>query len=170
VNGWLVTPGRYRRAAMYTTITVNGHAGARFLSSLGGDGARLPPALALLLEQRADSIEVATFLAEQAAEFVARVRADRPGDDGDSADPPLLFSPSLGDPVTIVRDVLVEFHVPFSDSPHSRVPRIWRYVPRGTRGRLIAHGEVNRVMLEPSREIAYVRPRSMTCVRFLPAR
>jgi hypothetical protein len=152
--------------AMYTTITVNGQGGARFLSSLGVDWSRLPPALVLLVEQRAESVEVATFLAEQAADFVARVLADRSEDD----EPPLLFSPSVGDKVTIVRDVLVEFQVPFSHSPTSRVPRIWRYVPRGTKGRVIAHGEVNRVMLEPNREIAYVRARSMTCMRFLPAR
>ena len=158
-------PGANVALAMYTTITVNGHGGAQFLSSLGRN---LPPALALLVEQRADSVEVATFLAEQAAEFIARVQADRRTEEAD--EPPLLFSPSVGDRVTIVRDVLVEFHVPFSHSPHSRVPRFWRFVPRGSRGRVIAHGEVNRVMLEPSREIAYVRPRSMTCMRFLPVR
>ena len=148
---------------MYTTITVNGLGGSRFLSVLGtkfpGD---LPPVLAGLLAGPADSVEVETDLAEEVADFVERLIAGGALGADAVVEPPLLFSPNVGDNVAIVRDALVEFQV-----PARRAPRIWRFVSRGTRGRVIAHqGETDRVLLEPSREIAYVRPRSMTGMRF----
>ncbi len=156
---------------MYTTITVNGLGGSRFLSFLGekfpGD---LPPILALLVKgheqageqigERLASIEVETDVAEEVADFVERLIAD--GAVTNETEPPLLFSPNVGDGIAIVRDVLVEFLI-----AGKRAPRIWRYVARGTRGRVIAHqGDTDRVLIEPSREIAYVRPASMTGMRF----
>lgn len=146
-----------------TTISVNGPHGSRFLSVLGAKLTRhlgrLGPALAPLLDGRAESVEVDTNLAEEVADFVERLLAEeRPVAD----DPPLLFSPNVGDSVAIVRDALCEFQ-----APAKRAPRIWRLIPRGTRGRVIAHqGETDRVLLEPSREIAFVRPKSMTGMRF----
>jgi len=144
-----------------TTITVNGTSGSRLLSFLSAKYAgRMPPILAALVHERIESLEVETDLAEEVAQFVEQLVAEGavPADE-----PPLLFSPNVGDGVSIVRDVLVEFQ-----APARRAPRIWRFVPRGTRGRLIAHqGDTDRVLLEPSREIAYVRPRSMTGTRFL---
>jgi hypothetical protein len=147
-----------------TTITVNGLGGSRFLSILGAKLTRhlgrLGPALAPLLDGRADSVEVDTNLAEEVADFVERLLAEHTPATAD--DPPLLFSPNVGDSVAIVRDALCEFQ-----APAKRAPRIWRLIPRGTRGRVIAHqGETDRVLLEPSREIAFVRPRSMTGMRF----
>ena len=148
-------------APMYTTITVNGLGGAstaRILSALGTT--HLGPALAPLVEGRVDSLEVETDLAEEVADLVERLLTD----DAELAavSPPLLFSPNVGDSIAIVRDGLFEFQV-----AGRRAPRIWRFVPRGTRGRVIAHqGETDRVLIEPTREIAYVRARSMTGMRF----
>lgn len=163
-------PAAIVTAPMYTTtITVNGARGSRFLAVLGAKFPdALPPALASLVDGERDSVEVATTLAEEVAELVERLIANGEVEaDGDSpdAEPPLLFSPSVGEHVAIVRDGLFEFQV-----AARRLPRIWRFVPRGTRGRVIAHeGEIDRVLLEPNREIAYVRPRSMTGVRFWSA-
>ena len=141
---------------MYTTITVNGGAStARILSALGTT--HLGPALAPLVEGRVDSLEVETDLAEEVADLVERLLTD----DDAAVSPPLLFSPNVGDSVAIVRDGLFEFQV-----AGRRAPRIWRFVPRGTRGRVIAHqGDTDRVLIEPTREIAYVRARSMTGMR-----
>lgn len=147
---------------MYTTITVNGLGGSRFLSVLGAKLAGHLPALAPLLDGSVESLEVDTDLAEEVADFVERLIADGAATD----EPPLLFSPAVGDSIAIVRDVLLEFQV-----AARRGPRIWRFVPRGTRGRVIAHQEdSDRVLLEPSREIAYVHPRSMTGTRFWSGR
>ena len=159
-------PGAIVTVPMNTTmITVNGLSGSRFLAVLGAKFPdALPPALASLVDGERDSVEVATDLAEEVADLVARVIADGEVDSPD-AEPPLLFSPGVGEHVAIVRDALFEFQV-----STRRGPRIWRFVPRGTRGRVIAHeGEIDRVLLEPNREIAYVRPRSMTGVRFWSA-
>lgn len=142
---------------MYTTITVNGPRGSRFLSSLDArlDG-RLPAPLAYLVREEAECVEVDTALADQIADFIGEeLSADA------RIEPPLLFSPNIGDGIAIVRDVLVEFQI-----AGKRAPRIWRFVPRGTRGRVIAHqGDTDRVLIEPSREIAFVRQRSMTVAR-----
>ena len=159
-RGAIVTPPMYTTT---TTITVNGLGGSRFLSILGAKLTRhlgrLGPALAPLLDGRAESVEVDTNLAEEVADFVERLLAEHTAN---ADDPPLLFSPNVGDSVAIVRDALCEFQ-----APAKRAPRIWRLIPRGTRGRVIAHqGETDRVLLEPSREIAFVRPRSMTGMRF----
>jgi hypothetical protein len=70
--------------------------------------------------------------------------------------------PRIGEHVELVCDVLVEFQAPPLRAHGRNGPRIWRFLPRGTRGRVIAHqGDTDRVLLEPSREIAYVRPLSM---------
>ena len=150
-----------------TTISVNGLHGSRFLAVLGArltrHLGRLGPALAPLLDGHAESVEVDTNLAEEVADFVERLLAEHvPSSEVATEEPPLLFSPNVGDSVAIVRDALCEFQ-----APARRAPRIWRLIPRGTRGRVIAHqGETDRVLLEPSREIAFVRPRSMTGMRF----
>ena len=159
----IVTPPMYTTT---TTITVNGLGGSRFRSILGAKLTRhlgrLGPALAPLLDGRADSVEVDTNLAEEVADFVERLLAEHVPSSEIADDPPLLFSPNVGDSVAIVRDALCEFQ-----APAKRAPRIWRLIPRGTRGRVIAHqGDTDRVLLEPSREIAFVRPRSMTGMRF----
>lgn len=150
---------------MYTTITVNGPSGFRFLSFLGASfPGPLPSPLVDLLRGAADAVEVDTDLAEQIAELVERVHADAivDGELEPSTEPPLLFSPNIGDGIAIVRDVLVELQ-----PPGRRAPRIWRFIPRGTRGRVIGHqGDTDRVLLEPSREVVFVRPRSMTGTRF----
>ena len=66
--------------------------------------------------------------------------------------------PKVGDSITIARDVLVEFQ-----PPARRAPRIWRFVPQGTRGRVIAEADgMQRVQLEPNRDVAYVRSRCLT--------
>ena len=146
---------------MYTTITVNGLGGSaarRFLSALGTT--HLGPALAPLVEGRVDSLEVETDLAEEVADLVERLITQDAG--LAELSPPLLFSPNVGDSIAIVRDGLFEFQI-----AARRAPRIWRFVPRGTQGRVIAHqGDTDRVLIEPTREIAYVRPRSMTGMRF----
>lgn len=145
---------------MYTTITVNGLGGARFLSVLGEQLAshrsHLHPALAPLLDGRVTSLEVDTALAEQVADALEPLLLD------DAAPPPLLFSPNVGDSIVIVRDALFEYQ-----PPARRGARIWRFTPCGTKGRVIAHeGTTDRVMFEPSHEVAFVRPQSMTGARF----
>lgn len=157
---------------MYTTILVNGISGARFLPALGEQlsslaerspspslatrALALARALAPLLDGSVTSLEVDTALAEQLADAI------EPLIGGDGLDPPLLFSPAVGDNVVIVRDALLEYQ-----PPARRGPKTWRFTPRGTKGRVIAHeGTADRVLLEPSREVAYVRPGSMTGVRF----
>lgn len=150
---------------MHTTITVNGPAGSRFLSYLGSSFAGpLPAPLVHLLRGRAEAVEVESDVAEHIASLVERVLADAIAerDLEPSDEPPLLFSPNVGDGVAIVRDVLVELQ-----PPGRRAPRIWRFIPRGTRGRVIAReAETDRVLLESSREVVFVRPRSMTGTRF----
>lgn len=149
---------------MYTTIRVNGVHGSRFLAVLGATfPGGLPGALAPLVCGEAEAVEVEAELAEELALHVERLLADRAHAAAAlAAEPPLLFSPRVGDAVAIVRDALCEFQV-----AGRRAPRIWRFVPRGTRGRVIAHdGELDRVLLEPSREIARVRPATMTGTRF----
>jgi hypothetical protein len=140
---------------MYTTIRVNGLHGTQFLPLLAGHG-DLAPALAPLLDGRVTALEVDTLLAERVANFIEPFLV------ADDIDPPLLFSPNVGDSVVIVRDALLEFQ-----SPARRGPKIWRFTPRGTKGRVIAHeGDRDRVQIESSREVAYVRPLSMTGVRY----
>lgn len=151
---------------MYTTITVNGPDGSRFLASLEpGFLGGFPPALASLVRDGAPygSVLVETDLAEQVAVFLERVIANGTVPDP-RAEPPLLFSPNIGDAVAIVRDVLVEFQ-----PPRRRGPRIWRFLARGTRGRMISdHGkrELGRILVDESGEIAFVHARNMTGVRF----
>jgi hypothetical protein len=151
---------------MHTTITVNGLHGAHFLSALGEQLAShrsqlapaLVPALAPLLDGRVTSLEVDTAIAEHLADAIEPILA---GAD-DPHDPPLLFSPNVGDTIVIVRDALFEYQ-----PPARRGARIWRFTPRGTKGRVLAHEpEADRVQIEASREVAFVRPQSMTGVRF----
>ncbi|HLL24346.1 MAG TPA: hypothetical protein VK427_19580 [Kofleriaceae bacterium] len=152
---------------MYTTITINGLGGSRFLASLSTQPQtrEIPSALVPLIDGSATSIEVELDLADELANFVEDVLVDQVLVDQvlvDREGPPLLFSPQVGDGVAIVRDVLVEF-LP----PAKRAPRIWRFVSRGARGRVVAvDGDVHRVQLEPSHEIALMRATSMTGARF----
>lgn len=150
---------------MYTTITVNGQDGVRLLDFLGARfRGPLPPVLACLVDEELDVLEVETELAEEVAMFVDRLIAV--GAVPPRPEPPLLFSPGIGEEIVIVRDVLVEIQ------PRSRkTPKTWHYLPRGTHGRLVAHGPdgTGRVLLldgPREDEIAFVRNRSMTGVRF----
>jgi len=150
---------------MYTTITVNGPHGYRLLDFLGARfTGRMPPVLACLVDEDLDALEVETELAEEVAVFVDRLIAV--GVVASRAEPPLLFSPSIGDEIAVVRDMLVEIQ------PRSpRAPQTWRYLARGTHGRLVAreHDGTGRVLLLDGahrEEIAFVRNGAMTGVRF----
>jgi len=116
-----------------TTITVNGHEGQRFLSSLGTYRAPVPRALRFLAASSRDSIEVGAHDAELIARFVAELLAS-----GwiDVAAPPLLFSPRLGDPVALGRDVLAEVV-----GAAASAPRTWCFLPAGARGTLVGWRE-----------------------------
>jgi hypothetical protein len=148
---------------MRTTIRVNdltpGLHGTHFLPLLVETLAShrdLAPQLAPLLDGRVSSLEVDIQVAERVANMIEPFLV------ADDIEPPLLFSPNVGDSVVIVRDALLEFQ-----SPARRGPKIWRFTPRGTTGRVIAHdGETYCVQLDGSREIAHVRPPSITCSRF----
>jgi hypothetical protein len=156
---------------MLTTITVNGSEGFRFLSSLGArfEGP-IPPALAAMVDhaafERPDSsisIEVESGLAEEIAAFVDQLVNDGFG----GTAPPLLFSAQAGDLVIVVRDVLVELHVGKRTNEH--LPRSWRFLARGTRGRFVSRrGDLGKVLLldgPEARSHAYVSDRSMTRAR-----
>src|SRR5215207_4418555 len=88
---------------MYTTITVNGLGGERLLSVLAAKlRGHLGPALAPLIDGSVDSLEIETDLAEQVADLIERLIDDDLIDD--DGEPPLLFSPNVGDSIAIVRD------------------------------------------------------------------
>lgn len=112
----------------YTTITVNGATGSRFLASLVRYGIPVPPVLDWLVESGARSVDVGKVDADAVASFL-----DALLDAGwiDVDEPPLLFSPQVGEVVALRRDVLVELARPVAE-------RVWIAIPRGTRGRVIA--------------------------------
>ena len=158
---------------MLTTITVNGTEGVRFLASLTDRNLAfrrpVPPALVAMIEhvvaRQADlgdaehvSLEVAAPLAEEIAAFV---------DDLSAGGTPLLFSAQIGDLVVTVRDALVEMHA------GKREGKTWRFLPRGTRGRLLSRrGDFGKLFLLDgplARDHAYVSDRCMTRTRVCPS-
>lgn len=123
-----------------TTITINGAEGDRFLASLSRYRAPVPRALRWLADSRYRSIEVDRRDAEQIAAFVGELLAS-----GwiDIEQPPLLFSPRVGDQVRLRDDVLVEVarHAP-------GLPPTWRCVPAGTTGRLLGWRGEGRAIVD----------------------
>lgn len=123
-----------------TTITVNGAQGDRFLASLATYRAPVPRALRWLADHRDRSIEVDRTDAELIALFVSQliesgwIEVD---------EPPLLFSPRVGDQVRMCVDVLAEVA---RQSPG--LPPIWRYVPAGATGRLLGWRGEERAVVE----------------------
>ena len=89
--------------------------------------------------------------------------AKQPWIAGFTTNPSLLKKAGVRDYEAFARDLVaavpdrhISFEV-FSDD----IPEML------TQGRVIAHqGDTDRVLIEPTREIAYVRPRSMTGMRF----
>src|SRR3954464_4561553 len=116
-----------------TTITVNGPAGDRFLSSLVLYDEPLPRVLHWLANSDRRVIEVDADDADLVARFVDNLIAS-----GwiSSEVPPLLFSPRVGDEVVIRGEVLAEVARASQASPST-----WRFVPAGTRGKLIGWRE-----------------------------
>jgi len=154
-----VPPGNVA-APMLTSITVNGPEGLRFLASLHAQRTRpVPPALAAMIEHVLSSptdldsvrLEVSGSLADEIAGIV---------DDLAGGGQPLLFSAEIGDLVLIVRDVLVEVQI------GKREARTWRYIPGGTRGRLVGRrGDLGKIQLldgPRERDIAFVSDRCTT--------
>jgi hypothetical protein len=159
---------------MLTTITVNGTEGVRFLASLTGEGFSIsrpvPPALVAMIEHVVQAglvgggelehvrLEVAAPLAEEIAAFV---------DDLSGGGMPLLFSAQIGDLVVTVRDALVEMGAGKRDG------KVWRFLPAGTRGRLMSRrGDFGKVFLLDgplARDHAYVSDRCMTRTRVSPS-
>ena len=155
---------------MLTTITVNGTEGLRFLASLT-DGVQrpVPPALAAMIEHVVQGglvdgdleqvrLEVAAPLAEEIAAFVDYLSG---------GGTPLLFSAQIGDLVVTVRDALVEMHA------SKRESKVWRFLPRGTHGRLMSRrGDFGKLFLLDgplAREHAYVSDRCTTRTRVCPS-
>jgi hypothetical protein len=141
-----------------TTITVNGAQGDRFLASLSGYRAPVPRALRWLAASIYRSIEVGRSDAEQVASFVQDlldagwIRVD---------EPPLLFSPRVGDHVLVCRDVLAEIgrHAP-------GLPPTWRFLPAGATGRLLGWRGEHRAVIEvhgmDRRLVVYMSERNVT--------
>ena len=160
---------------MHTTITVNGADGMAFLSSLsitstggtggtGGTGRPIPRALEWLIQSDDPSIDVDLEDAEEVAEFIDLIlEGQASGWTGRCVPAPLLFSPRIGDEISIVRDTLLQIQTA------RRAPRTWRFIARGTRGRLIArHDEVGRVVLldgPAAPHVTFVRDHAMTKAR-----
>lgn len=133
-----------------TTITVNGEQGARFLASLARYYAPVPRALRWLAEHGFPWVRVDRFDADLIADFVSEVLAS-----GwiDLDEPPLFFSPRVGDEVRVVTDVLAEI-----GRATPGLPPMWRYLPAGTTGKLLCwrgerravidvHGEERRLVV-----------------------
>lgn len=112
-----------------TTISLNGAAGDRFLTSLTGYRAPVPRALRWLASSSHGSIAVG----EEDAQLVARFIDDLIAAGWIATDvPPLLFSPRVGDIVIARRDLLVE-----TARQSSGAPIVWRLLEEGRRGTLI---------------------------------
>ncbi len=122
-----------------TTITINGDDGDRFLASLATYRAPVPRALRWLATSERRAIEVDSIDADVIAEFVSHVL-----ESGwiDVVEPPLLFSPLVGDQVRMRSDVLAEIA---RQAPG--LPPTWRFLPAGTTGRLLGwRGETRAVV------------------------
>ena len=123
-----------------TRITINGTDGDRFLASLSRYRAPVPRALRWLADNAFRSIEVDRRDAEQVAAFVSELISS-----GwiDLEEPPLLFSPRIGDQVRMRCDVLAEVarHMP-------GLPPTWRCVPTGTTGRLLGWRGEGRAIVD----------------------
>lgn len=144
-----------------TTITVNGDDGARFLASLASYHAPVPRALRWLADNTYRSVEVDRTDAELVAEFVSDLLAS-----GwiDLAEPPLLFSPRVGDQIRLRGDVLAEIA---RQSPG--LPPTWRYLPAGTTGKLLGWRGEGRAIVDlddvDRRLVVFVGADSITRVR-----
>jgi hypothetical protein len=144
-----------------TTITINGAAGERFLASLSSYRAPVPRALRWLASNAYRSIEVDRTDAEIIALFVSDVIAS-----GwiDIEEPPLLFSPRVGDQVRTRNEVLAEIG---REAPG--LPPAWRYLPAGTTGKLLGWRGEGRAIIEVDgmerRLIVFVSERHVTRAR-----
>jgi hypothetical protein len=123
-----------------TTITVNGDGGARFLASLVRYRGSVPRALRWLAESAVRTVQVDRRDAEAIADFVCDMLAS-----GwiDADEPPLLFSPRVGDEVKLRGDVLAEIA---RQAPG--LPPTWRFVPGGTMGRLLGWRGEGRAIVD----------------------
>jgi hypothetical protein len=122
-----------------TTITINGNEGERFLASLAAYRAPVPRALRWLAGGGYRSVEVDRNDAEAIADFVRELIAS-----GwiDVDEPPLLFSPRVGDQVLMRGDVLAEIA-----RQQPGLPPTWRYLPAGTTGKLLGwRGEARAIV------------------------
>jgi hypothetical protein len=144
-----------------TTITINGDEGERFLASLATYRAPVPRALRWLADNRYRSIEVDRTDAELIAEFVSELIAS-----GwiDVDQPPLLFSPRIGDQVVVRADMLAEIA---RQAPG--LPPTWRFLPAGTMGKVLGwRGEERAVVaIEDTdrRLVVFVSLGAITCAR-----
>jgi hypothetical protein len=133
-----------------TTITINGAAGDRFLTSLARYAAPVPRALRWLATSAHGTIAVGPDDAELVARFVDDLLAS--GWIAMEA-PPLLFSPRVGETVVVHRDVLVE-----TSRQSSGAPIVWRLLEAGTRGTLVGWrdrpDEEPRAVIELSGELS----------------
>jgi hypothetical protein len=123
-----------------TTITINGDEGERFLASLATYRAAVPRALRWLADSDDRSIEVNRDDADEIADFVSELIAS-----GwiDVDEPPLLFSPLVGDQVLMRGDVLAEIA-----RQQPGLPPTWRYLPAGTTGRLLGWRGESRAIVD----------------------
>jgi hypothetical protein len=123
-----------------TTITINGDHGDRFLASLATYRAPVPRALLWLADNDYRSIEVDRLDADTIAEFVSDLIAS-----GwiDLDEPPLWFSPFVGDQVLVRSDVLAEIA---RQAPG--LPPTWRYLPAGTTGKLLGWRGEGRAVVD----------------------
>jgi hypothetical protein len=123
-----------------TTITINGEEGDRFLASLATYRAAVPRALRWLADGDGRSVEVDRHDAELIADFIHELL-----DSGwvDVAEPPLLFSPLVGDQVLIRGDVLAEIA---RQAPG--LPPTWRFLPAGTTGRMLGWRGESRAIVD----------------------
>jgi hypothetical protein len=127
-----------------TTITINGAEGERFLSSLAGYGAPVPRVLHKLATSERRAIDVDPRDADVVAQFVEELLSK-----GwiDVDEPPLLFSPRVGDEVVVRCERLVEVaRMMVGTAP------TWRLILAGTRGKLLGWreraGEESRAVIE----------------------
>lgn len=123
-----------------TTITVNGQDGARFLASLASYPGPVPGALRWLADHAPAALEIGRRDAEVIADFISDMLST-----GwiDLDEPPLLFSPRVGDEVRTCVDVLAEIA---RQSPG--LPPMWRFVPAGSTGKLLGWRGEGRAIVD----------------------